>query len=557
MPDRLKDFQQVLTEAVNDMAEHGFDSVERVERWTRELRAAAERSLISEASLEQQLRDALASTYRRLIDRGEITRYQQGVERFTLEKVRPVLRAELDRRIAASANLIKLNRTEAIEKTLRRFQGWSTSVPPGGVPGEKKRDVKDNVRKSMASLPFEERRVLIDQGHKLIGAINEIVAADGGAIAGVWRSHWRRAGYDYREDHKERDGLIFLIRDSWADQAGYVKRGPKNTGPADRKAAGFYYDDVEAVGQLPFCSCFMTFLYNLRDLPDDMVTARGREALAIAREQIARTDTARADSVPAGLDRVDVVEEGLSAHDHAMLVEAGRLDRLGYLAGLTRIEMVPDRDEWNAEQITDGDKIRLQAKISRKPPADQVHIILHEAGHRGQDVDPETWEAFKRRHVASIPSFVAIANPVHLKDFARTKMVDGLAAEVFAESYARACLGLPMSPDLAEFWQERFAGPPDRSGLLTQTEAAYTPAWPNKITRCQRCEAFIRLRAGTMGNACLVVEGEISAGGHCGKFFISGARADSLEEVVVPKVGAAAEIVRLERLRAGLEAMKA
>ena len=32
---------------------------------------------------------------------------------------------------------------------------------------------------------------------------------------------------------------------------------------------------------------------------------------------------------------------------------------------------------------------------------------------------------------------------------------DSLAAEVFAESYARACLGLTMPADLAQFWRER------------------------------------------------------------------------------------------------------
>src|ERR1700684_2501395 len=101
MPSRPQSFHDVLTEAVNDLAEHGFDNVERVERWTRELRAAAERSLISELSMEQQLRDALAGAYRRLVEEGGIAKNHVGVERYTLEKVRPELRNELGRRIAA------------------------------------------------------------------------------------------------------------------------------------------------------------------------------------------------------------------------------------------------------------------------------------------------------------------------------------------------------------------------------------------------------------------------------------------------------------------------
>jgi hypothetical protein len=272
-PGKQQTFQDVLAAAIADIVEHGFDSMERVEKWVRDLRLEAERSLISAASLEQQLRDGLASVYRRMVDQGGALRYNPGVERFTLDKLRPALRGELDRRILASANLIKLNRAQAIDKTLQRFQGWSTSIPKGGVSGEARAEVKKNVRKSLAQLPFEERRVLIDQGSKLIASINEIVATDGGAIAGRWVSHWRQAGYDYREDHKERDEKVYLIRDSWAPAAGLAKKG----------RAG-YADEITQPAQEPFCRCYYVYLYNLRDLPSDMITAKGKAALADVRK---------------------------------------------------------------------------------------------------------------------------------------------------------------------------------------------------------------------------------------------------------------------------------
>lgn len=285
MPDRPQTFQEVLAAAVADMAEHGFTDMERVERWARELRLAAERSFISAASLEQQLRDTLAAVYRRMVDQGGLFRYNPGVERFTIEKLKPALRGELDRRIMASANLIRLNRAQAINKTLQRFQGWSTSIPPGGVSAETRSEVKKTVRKSLASLPFEERRLATDQGHKLIAAINDIVATDGGAIAGQWVSHYLQQNYAYREDHKERDyrqnnNEPFLIRDSWADRAGFVKKGKLG-----------YADQVTAPAQEPFCRCYYRFLYNLRDLPTEMLTAKGKAALSGARS------AARADSV--------------------------------------------------------------------------------------------------------------------------------------------------------------------------------------------------------------------------------------------------------------------
>jgi hypothetical protein len=236
------EFERILAEAVEELMETGFDSMERVEAWTRKLREAARRMLISPEKLDELLRERLASIYRRMVERDGILRYNPGVERFTYQRIKPKLRAELDRRIMASANLIRLNRDEAIEKTLKRFQGWSTSLPKGGVSRETRAEVKANVRKSVRALPFEERRVLVDQGHKLVAAINDVIAVDGGAIAGRWRSNFRQPGYDYREDHRERDDKVYLIRNSWAQRAGLVKPGRPG-----------YSDDVTQPGQEVFC----------------------------------------------------------------------------------------------------------------------------------------------------------------------------------------------------------------------------------------------------------------------------------------------------------------
>jgi hypothetical protein len=285
------DFRTVLAAAIDDMLANGFDSVERIQRWTRELRDAARRSMVSPESVEDELRRELSATYRKMVDRGRIFTMNPGVERFTIERVRPQLRAELDRRIVASADLIRLNRDQAIEKTLQRFTGWSTSIPKGGSSAEKRGAVKTEQRKALGQLKFEERRVLIDQGHKLVASLNEILAKDGGAIAGRWRSNWRQPGYNYREDHKERDNKVYLFRGSWAHTAGLAKPG----------SVGFY-DDVTAVAQEPFCRCYLLNLFALRDLPDDMLTKKGRDALQAARgiEEVRSARFARGDAIDVG-----------------------------------------------------------------------------------------------------------------------------------------------------------------------------------------------------------------------------------------------------------------
>lgn len=266
---------RVVTEAIDDILEHGFDSQARVDRWMERIQLAAHRAIDPLDQVQRELRDLLLKIFERTVRNDRLMRRHRGISRFTLEQIKPKLRAELDRRIEASADLIKLHREESMAATLRRFAGWATSIPAGGTDVARRSKVKKEVRKGIAGLPYESRRVIIDQGHKLVAAVNEIVAVDGGAIAGRWVSHWREAGYDYRPEHKARDNKVFLVRGSWAMKDGLVKL-----------AGHEYTDQIEQPSQLPYCRCYYEFLYTLRDLPAQMLTVKGREKLQEVRERL-------------------------------------------------------------------------------------------------------------------------------------------------------------------------------------------------------------------------------------------------------------------------------
>jgi len=268
-------FYEVVTLAVRDISKHGYDSQQRVDFWMAEIAEAAARDMTSPQVIQATLNSAMQGLYTRLIERGGILKQHPGVSRFTLEKVKPALRSELDRRIMASAQLIKLNREASIQKTLQRFSGWATSIPAGGSDAVDKNETKDNIKKSLKQLPFEERRVIIDQSHKLISSLSDILARDGGALAGEWHSHWRQVNYDYRRDHKERDMHVYAVRDNWALKQGLMKAGSDG-----------YSDDITTPGEEIFCRCFYRFIYNLRDLPENMITAKGKTALQEAKEKI-------------------------------------------------------------------------------------------------------------------------------------------------------------------------------------------------------------------------------------------------------------------------------
>lgn len=276
MPRKSNNFYDVVSAAVEDMTRSGFDSQSRILEWEKKLRDAAASLMRPQAQMEAMLRNALADVYSKMLKKGKLFKYHPGVSRFTIERLQPQMRAELDRRIVASANLIRLNREKSIQTTLQRFSGWATSIPKGGSEANKKSDTTKDIRKALVRLPFEERRVLIDQGHKLTAAINEIVAKDANALALIWHSHWRQSGYNYRPDHKERDQRVYAIRPNWALDKGLMKAGP----------AG-YYDKVTSVGEEPFCRCYAQYIYNLRDLPADMLTQKGASELARVRKELA------------------------------------------------------------------------------------------------------------------------------------------------------------------------------------------------------------------------------------------------------------------------------
>jgi hypothetical protein len=264
----VKTLQDILTEAVEDFRQFGFDSEERLLRWERLIREILEQTIRNRETLERQLREQLKTVFDRATRRGETLTKASGVPRFTLANMHTRLHGELDRRVLASAQLIRRNREEMINKTLRRFSGWATSVPEGGSETVDRREVKQDIAKPLRQLPFEERRVLIDQGHKLTSAISTTIAVDGGAIAGKWFSHWRQANYNYRPDHKERDGHFYLVRDSWAHRDGLIKPGPDG-----------YTDEITQPAEEVFCRCRYVWIFHLRQLPPEMITEKGRAAM--------------------------------------------------------------------------------------------------------------------------------------------------------------------------------------------------------------------------------------------------------------------------------------
>lgn len=270
---------RTVREAIKFFLRNGYTSQQELMRW---------QEIIRESAIGKTSDDYIASTtsklqmaYERQVSRGGALKRHPGISRFDISMIDNSLRAELDRRILAATDLIKLNRTGAVNKTVQRFSGWATSIPVkeyvgGGISSSSTGNVVNlggAIIKDALTLDFEARRVAIDQGHKLVANIDNIIANHNNAIAARWHSHWKQSHYDYRKDHKERDEKVYLIRGNWAKQKGYVKPG----------SAG-YLDEITQPGEEVFCRCYVTYIYNLRSVPADMLTQKGVQFMESVRK---------------------------------------------------------------------------------------------------------------------------------------------------------------------------------------------------------------------------------------------------------------------------------
>lgn len=263
---RRKAFQTVLTEAVADLRKYGFDSKARLQRWVRELRRAADRQTGDEASLEHELKRALKKIYTKQVTHGALSR-AHGIPAYTVKKLSPTLQRELSRRILAATDLITLNRHRSVEQTLQRFSGWATAQTPGSVSPEKIRAIKADIAKSIRQQPFEKRRVIIDQTAKLNSNLNYLTATNNKAIAVEWDANARRPHYNHRKEHLARDGKVFVLKEGWAYQEGFITKGAA------------LYEEVDGFGVAPFCQCRGRYLYHLDQLPDELLSTKARTAL--------------------------------------------------------------------------------------------------------------------------------------------------------------------------------------------------------------------------------------------------------------------------------------
>lgn len=215
----------------------------------------------------------MLSMFQQQVVGDEILKRHLDVGRVSYDMIQPQFRQILNDRIHANIDLIVLDRANSISVSTRRFGDWLVNTQPLQGKVDMK-PIYSNVGKPIEQVKYEEARRAIDQGHKMIRAIDDTLSVQGGSIAEIWHSHQKTTTYDARPSHTEREGKIYVRRDSVAVRDGLIKKGDNP-----------YYEDVaDKPAHLINCTCFVSSVYSLRKLnrvAPDLLTAKGIESIGL------------------------------------------------------------------------------------------------------------------------------------------------------------------------------------------------------------------------------------------------------------------------------------
>jgi hypothetical protein len=241
--------------------------------------------------LEPDLRREYKKAYYSYIN-GGYKKYHPGVKAYRIEDMKAAYRKEVQNSVDNSIALIKTQNQEFIRKMQDRFRNWAT-IPSNDMRGfsDNPEKVMSYLRNGVLNIPEErkemtnhQRFIVVDQTRKLISNMNAITAKEAGSFAFIWHNR-RDAKVTGRPggknkptpahgDHWEREGKLYLVRDSWAVKKGLVKKVP---------GVEFAEDIEDGRPGIPIaCRCYAEYISNIEDVPEqyrDILTASGREYL--------------------------------------------------------------------------------------------------------------------------------------------------------------------------------------------------------------------------------------------------------------------------------------
>ena len=288
----MTDQQQVLFEFAQTLTEKGKLNTATAAQLDRLL--ATYRSVTNEEirnlveGLEPELRREYKKIYYRFIN-GGYEQYHAGIKGYRIQDMKPYYRKAVEESVNNSIGLIKTQNAEFLLKMQDRFRNWAT-IPSNDLRGkyDDHEKIAEHLRKNVLKTPEAVKEVtnwqkviIRDQAKKLLGSMNRITAENSGAFAFIW--HTRKdikvtgnptglypKGNDKHGNHFEREGKLYLLKESFAVKAHLVAK------------TGDIQYDTELNDGMPSlgisCRCYAEYIYDLENIPKQyqgIITEKG------------------------------------------------------------------------------------------------------------------------------------------------------------------------------------------------------------------------------------------------------------------------------------------
>lgn len=206
----------------------------------------------------------------------------RGLRGWKLRDLRPKLEKELRARINFSNSLIQLTNSEHSRKINQRFIGWTSSK--GEDTSAKGLAEALQIGATFTKARRHQKRVLGDQTRKMLSNFDSIVAEEHKAIAFIWKTRRdnrvvgnpsgknpKVTNPEVHGDHYHRQDKLYFLHDTWVIKKKLVDTRSKQFAWADFK------DGMP--GQPINCRCYATYIYDLGDIPEELLTDLGEKYL--------------------------------------------------------------------------------------------------------------------------------------------------------------------------------------------------------------------------------------------------------------------------------------
>ena len=167
---------------------------------------------------------------------------------------------------------------QQLDELHSRLDEFLGQVPSGGTKDKAVKSKITELKQEIRHFVKWYKLFNVYKAQSLASEIQYIFSLQGNPLAAIWLYNRIDEQGEYRKtyDHKIQDGNFYAVQGNWAIEKGLMRVGPHG-----------YINDSSRPAQEIGCMCRLQWVYNLRDLPGDLLTTKGQSVLERTRSNIA------------------------------------------------------------------------------------------------------------------------------------------------------------------------------------------------------------------------------------------------------------------------------